>query len=600
VVNGADEIEVTLGNRKYNATAIAIDSGNDLAIVKISGSNLQTLPLGNSDRVQLAEDVRAVGFPLSAILGDGVKVTRGTISGIEKDAGVTKFQIDATINPGNSGGPLLDIQGNVIAINSAKLSGSPISHVGFSVPANLAANLLRANGISPAAQPQQTELSGPELARQAAPAVALITVRARAKATRLAKIQYRSQHAVQTTVNQIASTSGPEFERGSLTVDEYGRIRHHQELPDSLAQMLLVPLDPSGRQAWSYELRTQVAKPESKPRDPRVPAGFPASLRPKRGGSTLGSSASPPRMIAAIERHSFRILSEDGDTVRIQYTADLRTDDGSVPPSYHLHSTGEFGFDRGIGLVTTMNGRVSIVEHVDGQKSTIPLTISFRMKDPAEVEQQRRSAIAARERQAAQDQQTAADELAMDPARRAKYYFEKAVAGDHESLNKLAAMEPVAAEQRRIAAYLMREVQQNPLRTPIVMAAGQWATPRELTMFVKMLAGASERNWPVTRSIMRAIRHHKDQRTMEPLLRLLQGGHTVHRDAAESLIAMGPQAEDAVLELIDTDSRREVVKVLAKIGSQKSAHAIRQHITEFDTFGYRDAIQAIKEIEERN
>lgn len=58
--------------------------------------------------------------------------------------------------------------------------------------------------------------------------------------------------------------------------------------------------------------------------------------------------------------------------------------------------------------------------------------------------------------------------------------------------------------------------------------------------------------------------------------------------------------EDDVLELIYTDSRRSTVNVLAKVGTKKSAVAIRQHITEFDTFGHRDAIKAIKEIEQRH
>ena len=68
----------------------------------------------------------------------------------------------------------------------------------------------------------------------------------------------------------------------------------------------------------------------------------------------------------------------------------------------------------------------------------------------------------------------------------------------------------------------------------------------------------------------------------------------------EAVYPMGPVAEDEVLALIDTDSRREVVNVLAKIGTKKSADAIRRHITEFDTFGHRDAINAIKEIEQRD
>lgn len=618
VVEGTDDVEVALGKRKYKANTIAIDSTNDLAVIKIDGRNLQALPLGNSDNIRLAEDVRAFGFPLSSILGDGVKVTRGTISGIEQDANAKHFQIDAAINPGNSGGPLIDMRGNVVGINSAKLSGSPISLIGFSVPSNLAVKLLHANGIRPNSTPRGTERSGPELAREVLPAVALITVRTTKQTVKLVKLKYSSNYSVQTQAGQDSNNGSrsasinatPAYdskrESGTVTIDQYGMIRDNDQSDTSpssagsMALMVFHPLDSAGKKQWDYERRTMIVNPESQQQGSRIPGGFPSGFGPSRTGRTFGiQNESQPQMMEGVERNRYRILSDDGNVVRIAHSSELRSIDKPDDPIFSLHGSGEIVFDRRLGLSTTMTTTMMLESRFEGRKIAIPLEISYRLRDPAEVEQARRDALAVAERKAKELQQIEASELAMEPARRARFYYAEAVSGNRAYLNKLAKMEPVSSEQQEIAAYLMQEARKNPRQQSLVMAAGQWATPRELTIFVQMLDGASERNWPATRSIMRAIRHHKDERTIKPLIRLLQGGHTVNRDAAQSLIAMGPMAEDAVLDLIDTDSRRAVVNVLAEIGTKKSANEIRRQITKFDTFGRRDAINAIQKIEQR-
>jgi putative serine protease PepD len=127
VVAGATTIRVNLAGEAQSreATLIAADSGNDLALLKITGaSNLKTVELGSSGDLRVGDDVVAIGNALD--LRGGFTVTRGIVSalnrsiGAEDGAGLSGLiQTDAAINPGNSGGPLVNSAGQVIGINTA-------------------------------------------------------------------------------------------------------------------------------------------------------------------------------------------------------------------------------------------------------------------------------------------------------------------------------------------------------------------------------------------------------------------------------------------------------------------------------------------------
>ena len=148
VVEGALNIKVALpppDGRVFDARAIGGDSDHDLAVLKISAAGLPTVPLGDSSKVQLGEQVIALGYAL-ALLG-GPTVTSGIISSLARTVqatdpnanngqGLTRtyqdvVQTDAAINPGNSGGPLIDLDGNVIGINTA--GNSQAQSIGFSI-----------------------------------------------------------------------------------------------------------------------------------------------------------------------------------------------------------------------------------------------------------------------------------------------------------------------------------------------------------------------------------------------------------------------------------------------------------------------------------
>lgn len=123
VVADAQRVNVSLANQQYVGKVIDVDFDQDLALLRIPATGLTPVSLADSDGVQQAQDVHAVGFPMADVLGKDVKVTRGTVSGTLEDERRKRFQIDAAVNPGNSGGPVLDQRGRAIGVASAKLSG---------------------------------------------------------------------------------------------------------------------------------------------------------------------------------------------------------------------------------------------------------------------------------------------------------------------------------------------------------------------------------------------------------------------------------------------------------------------------------------------
>jgi serine protease Do len=147
VVDGADTIHVDLTDgRTLDAKVIGTDKASDLALVKVSASDLHVLPLGNSDAVQVGDVVLAVGNPL----GLGQTVTMGIISakgrstGSGGDHGYEDFlQTDAPINHGNSGGALVSTRGELVGINSQIVSPSDGNiGIGFAIPSNMARHVM--------------------------------------------------------------------------------------------------------------------------------------------------------------------------------------------------------------------------------------------------------------------------------------------------------------------------------------------------------------------------------------------------------------------------------------------------------------------------
>jgi len=141
VVNGADKIRVKLRDgTSYDAELIGTDEQTEVAVIRIQGKGLPVLPLGDAEKLRVGDWVIAIGNPygLSETLTVGVVSAKGR-SGMRITDYEDFIQTDAAINPGNSGGPLLNVDGEVVGINTAIFSRSGGSMgIGFAVPINMA------------------------------------------------------------------------------------------------------------------------------------------------------------------------------------------------------------------------------------------------------------------------------------------------------------------------------------------------------------------------------------------------------------------------------------------------------------------------------
>ena len=145
VVSGADEVDVMLSDdRTLRAKVVGIDEPTALAVLKIDATDLVPAELGDSDQLKVGQWVLAIGSPF----GLRETVTAGIVSATGRsDVGISSYedfiQTDAAINPGNSGGPLVDLQAQVVGINTAIATRSGgYMGVGFAIPSNIARNVM--------------------------------------------------------------------------------------------------------------------------------------------------------------------------------------------------------------------------------------------------------------------------------------------------------------------------------------------------------------------------------------------------------------------------------------------------------------------------
>ena len=166
VISGAEKIDILLASgEKLSGELVGADTYSDIAVIKIAADKVTTIAeFANSDTIKVGETAIAIGSPLGSVYAN--TVTQGIISSLSRtetsqtEDGQTistnAIQTDTAINPGNSGGPLINIQGQVIGINSSKITSSSVSSsgvavegMGFAIPSNDAVqiiNQLETNG----------------------------------------------------------------------------------------------------------------------------------------------------------------------------------------------------------------------------------------------------------------------------------------------------------------------------------------------------------------------------------------------------------------------------------------------------------------------
>ncbi|WP_080145973.1 S1C family serine protease [Marinilactibacillus piezotolerans] len=154
VIEGSDAIDVLLKDgTRIEAQVVGADVWTDLAVLSISSENItKVAEFGDSESLVVGEPAIALGSPLGTNFASSV--TSGIVSGLgrtvpvdtngdsEYDWEMTAIQTDAAINPGNSGGPLVNVAGQVVGINSMKISTSTVEGMGFAIPSNDAVDII--------------------------------------------------------------------------------------------------------------------------------------------------------------------------------------------------------------------------------------------------------------------------------------------------------------------------------------------------------------------------------------------------------------------------------------------------------------------------
>jgi serine protease Do len=232
VIDGADEINVTLNNKKsYKAIVIGTDPSTDLAVIKIEGNNFPYLVYGNSDDVKLGQWVLAIGYPLNL----DVTVSAGIVSAKARSININQrqsktpvesfIQTDAAVNPGNSGGALINTNGELVGINSA--IASPTGYYtgyAYAIPVNIVkkaiADIVKfgsvqrafigisypAEGLPEKQQEELTQQYGNDWKSNNGVFVLGVTDGGAAKAAGL------KEKDIITKINGIAVTSGPQMQ----------------------------------------------------------------------------------------------------------------------------------------------------------------------------------------------------------------------------------------------------------------------------------------------------------------------------------------------------------------------------------------------------
>lgn len=336
---GATKIEVSLGDQQYEAKVIDLDPLHDLALLRIDATNLTPLAIMDSDHVPLAEEVRVVGFPLSDILGESLKISRGSIAGMNTGEAGKVFQVDALINPGNSGGPVVTEKGHLAGVAKSRLVGNEISSIGIAVPSNEIRRMLMRQSLKyRVADETEDYLRGPDLAKRVSPAVALLKVTTGPGGIDFAEqrvLRYETSYS-SASIPAMMPASVPQKlsirDSGWTLTNPFGEVSRClgdfalPSLMGSLGTLGIETLPRDDVKSWKSDRLLEVPQTRSDrifihPSDlPRV--GYGLLSRPLIGiahGST-GRALEVLATVPALEVCDYKIVGQKGDIVEIEKT----------------------------------------------------------------------------------------------------------------------------------------------------------------------------------------------------------------------------------------------------------------------------------------
>ena len=605
VVSDATKIEVILNGSTYPAQVVASNSATDLAVLKINAQNLPSLSLGDSDAAQLGQDVWVLGFPLSDVLGSNLKVTRGTVSGLNtKQMGRKQLQVDAAVNAGNSGGPLVNETGKVLGVTNAKLVGQTVTNVNFAVPSNEAKNLLSSKNLPYMTDGWNSKLDGPTLVKRVSAATALVLVTigpgAEAESVVLSTNSALSKHEVNKpgAGRMPPMPRFPEFPRGGRTrveVDSSGRVLRASggiQMPmllGDIVQFLIDPLPQDNRPNWESSNQCTIGIVEDSggrggppgfpgfpggrfgtPRMPGFggPPGFPGGPGGPGFGPGFGPGVNddpaPKNVRTGDERTSYSRQGRAGDTVTIHKTYQLK-----VPPtatsntSLDLSGQGNVNFDTRNGLPQNIDFKANFQINSGNTSLRVPITVTCKLLQGAEREQVLKPPTPPKQEPPKPMTDADITQIIADLKGTNRQRINAA-------LGKLQNSQPTA--RRAEVAKALEPILEDKdfwTRKACIAAIGVWGTKENVPGLLKLVA---DENVFIRRDSITALGKLQDERAAEPIAkRLTDFGDRGH--AAQVLRQIGSKAEKAVIPYLshsDWGVRMEACHILKDIGTKDS------------------------------
>ena len=618
VIQGADQIDVQIQGKTCSATVVAVEADDDLALLKIDAAGLTALVLADSSQVRLGEEVRAIGFPLSNVLGNGIKVTRGIVAGIvDRDEG-RRFQIDAAVNPGNSGGPVVNGRGQVLGVASSKLIGLELTRVGFCVPAQRVLSLLKANNIPATEKGADQALDGPALVESVAPSVALITVTIGPTKVSGELVQIRTNGSF-VTKNETNNRQRPvfsfpnmTFDSGSLNVDAYGNVESFSapnQLPFLAGPMALLTIhqfDPSGRSSWTVRNRIKVTIQQDDSPFGRMRIPVP---RPPRFGPRGNDPFAPTTIkeFEAQEVHQYRIISDSDDRVVLEKTFTLTTLDNDDAPYFRITGNGEVIFSRRMGLVESFKFDHHYEKNEEKETVRIPVRISVAREDSAVVASRKREAAIGQAKVEHENARKAANKTVVPVGEQLddllqKIKDENAKGGYPSSqLNALAKFDVLPEKQSEVEALLVDLLESKQYLTVrgALGALETWGTANSVPAIHAQLKHSM---FPVVQSAIKALGVLADERSVAPLLKVLRSNASARHDAKESLVKIGKPAEESVVAMLFEDDQQlfqAASDILKEIGGKASVESLESIVNGKDFFRKSYAGRALSSVQSR-
>ncbi len=620
VVEGAKRMEVNVGGQSYPATVIAVDAKADVALIRINANGLNALPLGDSESVQLAESVRAIGYPLSDVLGTDVKVTTGTVAGIVQDKQRGKrIQIDASINPGNSGGPVVNSAGQVIGVASSKLSGSSVTSVGFASPINDLRTLAATVSMQFTVTPKGQELAGTEVARRVTPAVAYIRVWGNSGG-RLHNISYTAsfsesqQRSGSRMGRGFAMPPMPSFpshtsDQGKLVVNSLGEVLEFsgkEQLPAVLGPVgtfFLEPLDAHSETEWQTESETNLQRIK---RDDNSPFGGPFGGRRSFGGppgfpDPFGRDREDEviETIPASEKTTYRVENTLNNKISLAKSYEFTATRTNGEMYMNIRGNGTVVFDTERGMPSSMEFNTRIQQKDGGNSVDVPVKITYTLRSVEEIQRERDQAEADRKKQEL-EKSTPNPELVNEVLAQIK--AQEGGSGAFVPLNRLNQLAVVDSRRDEVIRVMKNHMSNsnNIVKKLATEVFCLYATVEHLPELRKVL---EDKDGLMMDARKRAFQTIAKVGTAEdyPTLISLISDSFIRTDVKNALISIGPPIEDPILKQIEsvTDifARNELIEVLKKVGTKKSIETLEKLAK--DGHARHNATQALDAIRAR-